>query len=94
MWCGTVTYGEKNPEAGLTLAMRTAETVKGSSDVLTGLAVLHAAEAWAMLGQRPDCEQALSQAEACFIGSGPRTGRLTCSRRRSTDAWRAPATCS
>ncbi|GAA1017097.1 helix-turn-helix domain-containing protein [Streptomyces thermogriseus] len=59
-------YGEKNPEAGLTLAMRTAETVKGSSDVLTGLAVLHAAEAWAMLGQRPDCEQALSQAEACF----------------------------
>lgn len=87
-------YGEKNPEAGLTLAMRTAETVKGSSDVLTGLAVLHAAEAWAMLGQRPDCEQALSQAEACFIGSGPRTGRLTCSRRRSTDAWRAPATCS
>lgn len=74
MWCGTVTYGEKNPEAGLTLAMRTAETVKGSSDVLTGLAVLHAAEAWAMLGQRPDCEQALSQAEACFDRIGAADG--------------------
>jgi transcriptional regulator with XRE-family HTH domain len=67
-------YGEKNPEAGLTLAMRTAETVKGSSDVLTGLAVLHAAEAWAMLGQRPDCEQALSQAEACFERIGAADG--------------------
>lgn len=69
-----MTYGEKNPEAGLTLAMRTAETVKGSSDVLTGLAVLHAAEAWAMLGQRPDCEQALSQAEACFDRIGAADG--------------------
>jgi len=59
-------YGEKNPEAGLTLTMRTVEKARHNSRVLTGLAVLHAAEAWAMLGRRQDCEQALSEAEACF----------------------------
>ncbi len=59
-------YGEKDPQAGLTLAMQTAEVVKGRSHVLTGLAVLHAAEARAMLGQRQDCEKALSQAQDHF----------------------------
>ncbi|GAA5126110.1 hypothetical protein [Haloechinothrix salitolerans] len=59
-------YGEKNPDAGLTLAMQTAEAVRDSSHVLAGLAVLHAAEARAMLGQRQDCEQSLSEAEAHF----------------------------
>lgn len=67
-------YGEKNPDAGLTLAMQTAETVKGSSDVLTGLAVLHAAEARAMLGQRQECEQSLGEAEACFERIGAADG--------------------
>ncbi|MBX7266630.1 helix-turn-helix transcriptional regulator [Micromonospora sp. Llam7] len=67
-------YGEKNPDAGLTLAMQTAETVKGSSDVLTGLAVLHAAEARAMLGQRQECEQSLGEAEGCFERIGAADG--------------------
>jgi hypothetical protein len=34
--------------------------------VLTGLAVLHAAEAHAMLGQRSDCERALAAADEQF----------------------------
>jgi transcriptional regulator with XRE-family HTH domain len=67
-------YGEKNPDAGLTLAMRTAETVKGTSHVLTGLAVLHAAEAWAILGRRQDCEQALGEAEGFFERIGAADG--------------------
>jgi hypothetical protein len=59
-------YGEKNPRAGLELAQRTADTVKDASHVLTGLAVLHMAEAFAMLQQRRDCEKALSNAERNF----------------------------
>jgi transcriptional regulator with XRE-family HTH domain len=59
-------YGEKDPRAGLTLAMRTAETAKHTSNVLAGLAILHAAEAHAMLAQRQECEQALKQAESHF----------------------------
>lgn len=59
-------YGEKDRQGGLTLAMQAAETAKHTSHVLTGLAVLHAAEAHAMLGQRQDCEQALGEAEARF----------------------------
>lgn len=59
-------YGEKDPQAGLALTTQTAETTKTSSDVLTGLAVLHAAEAHAMLGDQQECEQALGQAEVHF----------------------------
>jgi transcriptional regulator with XRE-family HTH domain len=59
-------YGEKDPHAGLTLAMRTAEITKNTSHVLTGLAILHAAEAHAMLLQRQDCERALGEAETHF----------------------------
>jgi transcriptional regulator with XRE-family HTH domain len=59
-------YGEKDPNAGLALTMQTAEITKGTSEVITGLAVLHAAEAHAMLGQQTDCEQALAQAEVHF----------------------------
>jgi transcriptional regulator with XRE-family HTH domain len=59
-------YGEKDPTAGLSLAMRTAATANGTSQVLAGLAVLHAAEAHAMLGQQADCEQALGQAQDHF----------------------------
>ncbi len=72
--CFVALYGEKNPGAGLTLAMQTAETVKGSSHVLTGLAVLHAAEAWAMLGRRQDCERALTEAEGIFDRIGATDG--------------------
>ncbi|MGH3917175.1 MAG: helix-turn-helix transcriptional regulator [Pseudonocardiaceae bacterium] len=59
-------YGEKDPLAGLSLTMQTAETTRGISHVLTGLAILHAAEAHAMLGQRAECERALSEADRCF----------------------------
>ncbi|WP_232544005.1 transcriptional regulator [Streptomyces buecherae] len=59
-------YGEKNPRAGLELAQRTASTVKGYSQVLGGLAVLHAAEAHAMLHERKDCERELGKAERHF----------------------------
>jgi len=59
-------YGEKDPLAGLSLTMQTAETTRGTSHVLTGLAVLHAAEAHAILGQRTECERALSEADRCF----------------------------
>lgn len=59
-------YGEKNPLAGLDLALRTAEATHRTSHALAGLAVLHAAEAYAMLGQRRDCEHALRSAERHF----------------------------
>ena len=56
-------YGERDPRQGLALAVRTAETTKQTSDVLTGLAILHAAEAHAMLGDLSMCEQMLMTAE-------------------------------
>jgi transcriptional regulator with XRE-family HTH domain len=59
-------YGEKDPQAGLTLAMRTADKAKNTSHVLAGLGILHAAEAHAMLHQRQECEGALSKAESHF----------------------------
>lgn len=68
-----VLYGEKDPKAALALARQTAETARGSN-VLTGLAILHAAEAHAMLRRRQDCEQALGEGEALL------------ERARSTDA--------
>jgi transcriptional regulator with XRE-family HTH domain len=61
-----VLYGEKDPLAGLSLTTQAAETTRGTSHVLTGLAVLHAAEAHAMLGQRAECERALSDANRYF----------------------------
>ncbi|WP_231981426.1 transcriptional regulator [Streptomyces malaysiensis] len=59
-------YGEKNPRTGLEIAQRSADTVENASHVLAGLAVLHAAEAYAMLQQRRDCEKALRNAEWHF----------------------------
>ncbi|GIF26676.1 hypothetical protein Ate02nite_94060 [Paractinoplanes tereljensis] len=64
--CFVALYGEKNPRAGLALALKTATITNNASRVLTGLAMLHAAEAGAMLGQRRDCEQALGQAQDHF----------------------------
>ncbi len=55
-------YGEHDPRAGLDLTAQAAEITTGTSHVLTGLAVLHAAEAHAMLGQLRPCEQALTRA--------------------------------
>lgn len=59
-------YGEKDPKAGLGLAMQSADVTKRTSHVLTGVATLHAAEAYAMLRQRQSCEQALSKATSHF----------------------------
>ena len=59
-------YGERNPQEGLALAQQTAETTSRVSDVLTGLAMLHAAEAHAMLGDLASCEQALAAADTRF----------------------------
>jgi transcriptional regulator with XRE-family HTH domain len=59
-------YGERNPREGLALAEQTAETTSRVSDVLTGLAILHAAEAHAMLGELASCEQALAAADTRF----------------------------
>ncbi|TDC71756.1 transcriptional regulator [Streptomyces hainanensis] len=56
-------YGEKDPENGLQLTRQVTETVKGASPALSGLAVLHSAEAHAMLQQRRECEKALRDAE-------------------------------
>ena len=59
-------YGERNPREGLALAELTAETTGNISDVLTGLAILHAAEAHAMLGELAPCEEALAAADSRF----------------------------
>jgi transcriptional regulator with XRE-family HTH domain len=59
-------YGERDPREGLALAEQTAETTDKVSDVLTGLAVLHAAEAHAMLGELAPCEEALAVADSRF----------------------------
>ena len=59
-------YGQKDPRAGLTLTMRAADTTARTSDVLSGLATLHAAEAHAMMGHQDDCERALNEADCRF----------------------------
>ncbi len=59
-------YGERDPQEGLALAELTAETTSKVSDVLTGLAILHAAEAHAMLGDLALCEEALAAADSRF----------------------------
>lgn len=59
-------YGERDPREGLALAELTAETTGKVSDVLTGLAMLHAAEAHAMLGDLASCEDALAAADSRF----------------------------
>ncbi len=56
-------YGERDPRGGLLLAEQAAETTGEASNVVTSLAILHAAEAHAMLGNRSACEQALATAD-------------------------------
>lgn len=56
-------YGERDPKGGLLLAKQTADTTSQASNVVTGLATLHTAEAHAMLGNRSACEQALATAD-------------------------------
>lgn len=61
-----VLYGEREPRGGLDLAQQTAETTTHASEVLNGLALLHAAEAHAMLGAQVACEAALAEADTRF----------------------------
>jgi transcriptional regulator with XRE-family HTH domain len=63
-------YGEKDPKAALTIARRIAETTR-SSHVLTGLGIMHAAEAHAMMQRRKDCERALAEGEALLERMSP-----------------------
>lgn len=56
-------YSARNGHGGRDLANQAASVARRSSNALTGLALLHAAEGSAMLGEAPGCEQALSQAE-------------------------------
>ncbi|MEU9685363.1 helix-turn-helix domain-containing protein [Amycolatopsis japonica] len=55
-------YGDKAPAEGLAVAQRAADTAIDASPALAGLALLHVAEANAMLGQRQQCDQALDDA--------------------------------
>jgi transcriptional regulator with XRE-family HTH domain len=59
-------YGHKDARGGLAACQRTAEVAGTASTVIAGLAVLHAAEAHAMLGERKSCEQALAAADRKF----------------------------
>ena len=59
-------YGWQDPQAGLALTSLAARAGEGASQVLTGLALLHAAEAHAMFGGRRDCEQEFAAAATRF----------------------------
>lgn len=56
-------YGARDPVEGLRLTEQTAEATGSTSNVLTGMAHLHSAEARAMLGDTRGCESALAVAE-------------------------------
>jgi tetratricopeptide (TPR) repeat protein len=64
--CFVALYGWRDPKAGLALAETAAQVSIDVSQVITGLAVLHTAEAHAMLGSRRQCEQALGAANEHF----------------------------
>ncbi|MEU8238511.1 helix-turn-helix transcriptional regulator [Actinoplanes missouriensis] len=55
-------YGEKNPDKGRSLADEAAAVARSHSPSLTGLAMLHVAEGYAMSGNRTLCETALLEA--------------------------------
>jgi hypothetical protein len=56
-------HGERVPQTALDLARRCMAVTEGSTDVLAGLATLHAAEAYAMQRNTTECEQLLGHAE-------------------------------
>lgn len=64
-------YGEHDPRVGLALTQQAADTTVNTSKVLTGLALLHTAEARAMMGELSACEKALSQAEIQLNRANP-----------------------
>ncbi|MBL7491901.1 transcriptional regulator [Frankia sp. AgB1.9] len=62
-------YGERRPDAALPLAIRAAKVTRGASGILAGLAMLHAAEAQAMLREERACEDLLAEAESSLDGA-------------------------
>jgi tetratricopeptide (TPR) repeat protein len=65
-------YGEHEPQEGLRLAQQAAMLADtAGSHALQGLALLHAGEGYAMLGDRRLCEAALGAAEAHLQAMGP-----------------------
>jgi tetratricopeptide (TPR) repeat protein len=64
-------YGTKNPRTGLELATAADDTGARSSEVISGLALLHVAEAHAMRGERRACEGALACAETHLARAKP-----------------------
>jgi hypothetical protein len=69
--CMVALYGERNPAEGLKIAFQAAEASKHTSDVLTGMAMLHSAESYAMIGDVISCEHALQDADAQFSRVSP-----------------------
>ncbi|WP_030668355.1 helix-turn-helix transcriptional regulator [Streptomyces rimosus] len=61
--CYVALYGAHDHRQGLGLALQAARTTRKTSHALTGLALLHAAEAHAFLGEHRECERALWGAE-------------------------------
>lgn len=61
--CYVALYGANDHRQGLELALQAAQTTRKTSHALTGLALLHAAEAHAFLGEHSACERALLRAE-------------------------------
>ncbi|GGU45863.1 helix-turn-helix transcriptional regulator [Streptomyces coeruleorubidus] len=61
--CYVALYGAQDPRSGLALALQAAETARSTSPAVTGLALLHAGEAHAMLGEANDCERTLAEAQ-------------------------------
>ncbi|NEA47839.1 helix-turn-helix transcriptional regulator [Streptomyces sp. SID10815] len=64
--CYIALYGARDARAGLSLAEQAAVTAERTSPGLSGLALLHVAEAHAMLRSVSDCERALARAELRF----------------------------
>ena len=64
--CYVALYGEKNPTQGMRLTKQVVDTSRRASSELASMALLHQAEAFAMLGHEFECEKALSEADSCF----------------------------
>ncbi|MEW2498488.1 helix-turn-helix transcriptional regulator [Streptomyces nodosus] len=60
--CYVALYGAQDPRSGLDLALQAATIARPTSPSVTGLALLHAGEAHAMLGEAKDCERNLAAA--------------------------------
>jgi tetratricopeptide (TPR) repeat protein len=77
-------YGEQEPRAGLRLAKEAATlAATAGSHALQGLALLHAGEGHAMLGDRRECEAVLGNAEAhlqAMQAADPAHGLLSADR--------------